>query len=127
MIISNVTPPQVWAASARSLTNFGSGALAPASSILTSLAANTSVDFRTSAGIVGSTTIAVQTGAGATAAINIELWDGTSLLTVVATAAAATSNAAFHMNNTASVGPRAQNTDATHAGFYMHSTVLLTI
>lgn len=127
MIISNITPPQVWSASSRSLTNFGSSALAPSDTINTTLAAAGSVDLRSSAGIVGHMTIAVLTGAAATGSISIQLIDGVNPKTLVNTAAAASSIAAFSAITTNSVGPRLLNNDAAQAGSYMISAFVLTI
>lgn len=127
MFISNITPPQVWSASARSLTDIGSGALAPANTVFSTLAGAASVDLRTSAGIVGNLTVAVITGAGATGAIGIQLWDGTSTIATSNTAAAAASSTAFTQINCNTVGGRINNFDATHAGNYIVAQFLWTI
>lgn len=127
MVISNITPPQVWSASSRSLTNFGSGALTPADTISTTIAANSQIDLRTSAGIVGLATIAIQTGAAATGSSFIQLSDGTTKRTIATTAAAANAPIGFTMVNTNSVGANLLNSDASVAGTYMVGQFLLTI
>lgn len=127
MIISNITPPQVWTASSRSLTNFGSGALAATPTTIASVAGAASVDLRVSAGTVASQTYAFNTGVGATAALNLQMSDGTNFIVIVSTAAAASSPASASTINTASVGPRFLNSDATHAGFYLCASYTLTI
>lgn len=127
MIISNITPPQVWSASARSLTNFGSGALAPVQSVVTSIAGAATVDFRPSAGILASQTIGVVTGAAATGAIQILSFDGTSNISLAITAASPNAPAGFSAFATNTVWQRANNSDATHAGFYSQSGFLFTI
>lgn len=127
MIISNITPPQVWLASARSLTNFGSGALAPTPTVATSLAGATTVDLRPSAGTVVLQTIAANTGAGATSSVNIQTWDGTTTVNSALSANGAGAPIAFTGFGTSAVGHRVNNTDATHAATYMSAQFTLTI
>lgn len=127
MNISNITPPQVWTSSSRSLTNFGSGALAPVNSANTTLAAATSVDLRTSAGIVALASVAVLTGGAATGLTAIQLFDGTVNRQLVATAAAANATAGFTSITNNTVGLRIQNTDASVAANYMTASIAFTI
>lgn len=127
MIISNITPPQVWTSSSRSLTNFGSGALAPVNSGNTTLAAATSVDLRSSPGIVDLASAAVLTGAAATGSTVIQMFDGTTSRTLVATAAAANATAGFTTVNNNTVGLRIQNTDGAVAANYMTASIAFTI
>lgn len=121
MIISNITPPQVWSASSRNLTDIGSGALANTSTAFTSIAGAASVDLRPAGTTVAQNTIAVITNAAATGSIVIQLSDGTNTLTVVATAAAASAGASVSTTATNTVWPRLLNNDATHAGSYMEA------
>lgn len=126
MIISNITPPQVWSASSRSLTNFGSGALTSSQIVFTSIAGGATVDLRPSAGIFAITSIAAVTGAAATAAIKIAMSDGTNSFGVASSAAAANSNVQYFSTNNNSVGMQIINTDATHAGNYEVTSILFT-
>lgn len=127
MIISNITPPQVWSSSARSLTNIGSGALAPTSTTFTSFAAGSNVDLRPAIGIVGQITIAVQTGGAATLATFIDLFDGTSAVVLAQTAAAANAAQTASSTNTHSVGTRVRNGDGANASNYMTAAFVWTI
>lgn len=116
----------MWTASARSLTNFGSGALAPGNTAQTTLAGSTAVDLRTSAGIFGIAQFCIGTGVGATASMNSSLFDGTNAILIVQTAAAASVAASSSTVNNNSVGLRLFNNDATHAGFYMVAQINFT-
>lgn len=127
MIISNITPAQVWTNSARSLTNIGSSALATINTVRTSVPTTSAVDLRTGTGVVGLATIAVQTGAAATAVMSIQNYDGANSIIMTQTAAAATSGAGFTMINTNLFGVRISNTDAAVAGFYILTQMLFTI
>lgn len=127
MIINNITPPQVWSASARSLTNFGSGALAVANNQNQTLAGAASIDLRTSAGVLGMTTVGVKTGAAATQNTSISLNDGTTRYVLAVTANAAAAFAGFTLVNTQTVGLFLANNDATNAATWTNSAFLLTI
>lgn len=127
MIISNITPPQVWSASSRSLTNFGSGALAVADNLNGSLAGAASIDLRPSAGVVGISTAGILTGAAATGASTIAINDGTRNIVCATTAAAANAPIGFTIVQTNGVGLSLFNNDATHVANYSTSGLLLTI
>lgn len=127
MHISGLTSSQVWLSSARSLTNFGSSALAAASAQNQTLAAAAAVDLRSSAGIVGNISVGAKTGVASTAGTSLNLWDGTSFFVAVATAAAAGSTAVFSFTNTNPTGPRLLNNDGAVAATYAYAQYLLTI
>lgn len=119
MVISAFSPASIWSNATRSLTNIGSAAMGPNSTVATSLAGAASVDFASGAGFVSILTVAVLTGASAAASIAIQLWDGTTTIQLAATAAAAGSPAGFtgYCNNPTRM--RILNNDATHAGTYI--------
>lgn len=127
MIISNITPPQVWSASARSLTNFGSGALANGGISQTSLAASATVDLRPSVGIFAQTNIGVRTGVGATGTSQILLTDGPNAIQMAVTAAAASSPTSWSGPQGSTQGFTIKNNDAAVAAVYLTSAYLLTV
>lgn len=119
MNIGAITAPQVWAASARSLTNFGAGALTQGQTATTTLAVNAQVDLRLTATQFGMIAFTIATGVGATASCNSSLFDGSNAILIVATAAAASAAAFAFTTNGSSVGLRLFNNDLTHTGSYM--------
>lgn len=125
MEIGAITAPQVWAASARSLTNFGSGALTEGQTALTTLAVNAQVDLRLAATQFGMITFTILTGVGATASCISSLYDGTNAIFLVQTAAAASSSAFAFTTNGSSVGLRLFNNDLTHTGSYMAVQIIM--
>lgn len=127
MIISNITPPQVWSASSRSLTNFGSGALAATSTVQTTLAAATTVDLRPSAGTVSLASISVITGTSPTASMFILLKDPLNTQAYITTAIATAAIAGASGPSTNSVGWSVFNNDAAVAGKYIVAQFTLTI
>lgn len=127
MHISGLTGSQVWLSSSRSLTNIGSGALAATSILRTTLAVSANVDLRPSAGTLGQLSVGVQTGAAATAAITISIYDGTNATNVAATGAGASLSTGFTMTNTSAVGLFIHNNDAANTGFYTVAAYVFTI
>lgn len=127
MNISNITPPQVWTSSSRSLTNFGSSALAATSVQNATLAASAVIDLRTSPGIVGVITIAGQTGATATSTLGIKMDDGTNTFILATSAAGANQPVQFNLVNTNTVGGYIQNSDGAVAAKYNFAAWVMTI
>lgn len=127
MEISAFSPASIWNNVTRSLTNFGSGALASSTLAQQTIAAGASVDFRAAAGLVGLFTIAAKTGAAATLSIAIQMWDTVNAIPVATSAAAANSTVAFTgVTNNAS-GLRLLNNDGANSGTYMFAGIILTI
>lgn len=127
MHISGLTGSQVWLSSSRSLTNFGSGALANTGISQTSLAGAANVDLRPSAGIIAVSTISVQTGAAATGSIDIKIQDGINIIILASTAAAANAHQFVMSVNCNPQGFQIGNNDATNAGKYIMASYSMTI
>lgn len=126
MRFSGVSALAIWNNATRTLTGFN-GSVNEAGVNVTTIAAAASVDSRSSAAHFNLMTVAVKTGAAATAAITINIWDGTTAIVAATTAAAANASIGFTAANCPTRGIRITNTDGANAGTFVQSAYQLNV